>query len=70
MYPTVALGYNSLKNVTRASCTTLTATVPPGIAPGGYDVYVIQPNMQSGVLMGAFTVWGRIHLPVVLKEWG
>jgi hypothetical protein len=56
MYPTVALGYNPLKNVTLPSSTALIATIPPGIAAGVYDVLVIQPNMQSGGMTDAFTM--------------
>ena len=68
MDPTVALGYNLLENVTRPSSTTLTAIIPPGLAPGAYDVRVIQPNLQSGVLARALTVCGRVYLPVVLRD--
>ena len=69
MYPTVALGYYPLKNVTWLSSTVLTAAVPPGVVSGIYDVRVIQPNMQSGMLARALTIWGRIYLPVVLRVW-
>jgi len=65
MTPTVALGYNLLKNVTLLSSTTLTATIPPGIAAGVYDVRVIQPNMQSGVMNSAFTINDFYSLTVV-----
>jgi hypothetical protein len=64
MDPTVALGYNILHNVTRPSTTRLTATIPPGIAAGNHDVWLIQPNMQRGVLRDAFTVHGAYGVEV------
>ena len=67
MTPTVALGYNLLENVTLLNSVTLTATIPSGIAPGVYDLEVIQPNMQSGGLSDALTLLERVYLPVVLK---
>ena len=75
MRPTVALGYNPLKNVTLLSSTTLTATIPPGIAAGVYDVWVIQPNMQFGLMHDAFTMDNapgsetfEVYLPIILKN--
>lgn len=69
MHPTVALGYRPLKDVTWPSSTTLTAIIPPDLVPGTHDVCVIEPNMQSGVLTGAFNVWGTAYLPIVLRDW-
>jgi len=57
MTPTVALGYNLLENVTLPSSTTLTATIPPGIAAGVHDAWIIQPNMQFGMMNDAFTMY-------------
>jgi hypothetical protein len=68
MYPTVALDYHLLQNVTWPGSTTLTATIPPGVVPGVHDVRVIQPNMQSGVLTRALTMWGKVYLPMILKN--
>jgi NADH dehydrogenase [ubiquinone] 1 alpha subcomplex assembly factor 1 len=70
MQPTVALGYHPLQGVTRPTSTTLTAIVPAGIPSGVYDVWVIQPNLQSGVMSRAFSVGGKIYIyiPVVLKN--
>ena len=65
----MALDYNLLKNVTLPSSVTLMATIPPGIAPGVHDIQVIQPNMQSGRLARAFTMWGKTYLPAILKNW-
>jgi hypothetical protein len=70
MRPTVALGYHPLQDVTRPTSTTLTATIPPGIPDGVYDVWVIRPNLLSGVMSRAFSVGGKIYIyiPVVLKN--
>jgi len=53
--PTVTLGDTALTNVTRASSTTLTATVPSGIDPGTYDLTVVNPD-GSDTMAEAFTV--------------
>ena len=39
--------------------TTITATVPPGIAAGVYDLIVTNPDGQSAILPEAFTVTGE-----------
>lgn len=54
--PTVTLGDTALTNVTRASSTTLTATVPSGIKPGVYALTVVNQDSGFGTLTGAFTV--------------
>ncbi len=56
--PTARLGFVALQNVTFVNATTLTATVPAGIAAGIYDLYVTNPGPPdpTGVLTNAFTV--------------
>lgn len=44
------------------------ATIPSGIAPGVHDIQIIQPNMQSGRLAGAFTMWGKTYLPATITD--
>jgi hypothetical protein len=69
MTPTVALGYYLLEDVTLAISTTIQATIPPGIPPDVYDVFVIQPNMQSARWSNALTTFRKIYLPIVLRSW-
>lgn len=52
----VLLGDHSLQNVVRASATRLYADVPAGLPSGTYDVVVIDPRGNRGVLRGAFTL--------------
>lgn len=56
--PGVWLGVVALQDVTFIDGTTLTATVPAGIAAGTYDLYVSNPGplAPTGVLNNAFTV--------------
>ena len=56
----MALGATPLTSVTLVDATTLTATVPWGIAPGTYDLTVTDPDGGSGSLSGAFTVGAGI----------
>ncbi len=54
--PTIALDTTPLTAVTFVSDTTLTATVPSGMAPGLYGLTVTNPDSGSATLTGAFTV--------------
>ncbi len=54
--PTVTLGATLLTAVTFVNDTTLSATVPAGLAPGLYDLTVTNPDSGSATLTGAFTV--------------
>ena len=54
--PIAYLGSTVLENVTWVNSTTLTATVPWGLAPGVYTITIINPDSQSSVLPNAFTV--------------
>ncbi len=54
--PTVTLGTTPLGAVVVQSSTTLTATVPQGMAPGLYDLTVTNPDGGTATLPGAFTV--------------
>ncbi len=56
--PTARLGVVSLLNVTYINATTLTATVPAGMAAGSYPLFVINPGPgnPTGSLPNAFTV--------------
>ena len=38
------------------------ATLPAGLAPGTYDVTVVNPDAQAGVLPDGFTVTGVVAL--------
>jgi photosystem II stability/assembly factor-like uncharacterized protein len=58
--PTATLGSTPLTNVTFVDSTTLTATVPWGMSPGGYAVTVTNPDGGTGSLSGAFTVGAGI----------
>jgi hypothetical protein len=69
--PTVTVDTTPLINVTYVTSTTLTATVPAGIAPGTYDVTVTNPSPcnLSGTLPDGFTVMYYVYLPVIVKEY-
>ncbi len=54
--PTVTLGATLLTAVTFVSETTLTASVPSGMAPGVYTLTVTNPDTGTSSLSGAFTV--------------
>jgi serine protease AprX len=58
--PVVMLGSTPLLSVTYASSTTLAAVVPAGLAPGIYDLMVVNRDCQAGVLAGAY---GACDLP-------
>lgn len=53
--PTVRLGSITLPDAGWVSSTTLTATVPWGLAPGVYTLTVVNPDEQAGSLPNAFT---------------
>jgi hypothetical protein len=53
---TATLGTTPLTAVIVQSDTTITATVPSGLAPGLYDLTVTNPDTGSAILSGAFTV--------------
>ena len=54
--PTVSLGSTALTGVTWVNSTTLTATVPWGLNPGGYPLTVVNPDGGSVTLSNAYTV--------------
>jgi len=54
--PQVKLGSTTLQNVVMDSSTQLRATVPAGLAPGTYDLNVINPDGKTVILAGAYTV--------------
>ena len=61
-----------LSNVTYIDATTLSAIVPAGLAPGEYDLTVINGDCQSATLSDAYLVdpsieWHSLHLPLILK---
>ena len=55
-----------LENVAFVSATSLTASVPSGLAPGSYDVAVEDPDHCAGILVGAFKVVAN-QVPEVLS---
>lgn len=54
--PIVLIGNTPATNVTCIDSNTLTAEVSRGIPPGTYDVRVVNPDFQFGVLPDGFTV--------------
>jgi hypothetical protein len=69
---TAMLNYTVLSDVTYIDATTLLATVPVGLAPGAYDLTVINGDCQSATLNSAYIVDPTIevhilYLPVLLK---
>ena len=54
--PQVIIGTTSAKNVAFVDGTSITATVPAGMAAGTYDITVTNPNGLSGPLASAFMV--------------
>jgi hypothetical protein len=52
----VITGFVSLTDVTWVNDTELTATVPAGLVPGTYNLYVSNPGGESATLNNAFTV--------------
>jgi serine protease AprX len=72
--PAVAAMLNdtTLSNVIYLDATTLSAVVPAGLAPGVYDLTVINGDCQSNTLDNAYLVDPSIHvypfyLPVILR---
>jgi hypothetical protein len=68
--PSLRLGDTWLVNVTLVNSTTLTATVPPGMLPGVYDLTLYNGDCQEATLENAFTVGEAsfiAHLPIVSK---
>jgi hypothetical protein len=61
-----------LANVTYVDATTLSALVPAGMAPGVYNLTVINGDCQSATLSNAYTVdpsiqWHYFYLPLILR---
>ncbi len=54
--PTSYLGSTALMGVTWVSSSSITATVPWGMDPGGYTLTVVNPDGGTGSLTNAFTV--------------
>jgi photosystem II stability/assembly factor-like uncharacterized protein len=54
--PTVSVGSTALTSVAWVNGTTLTATVPWGLNPGGYALTVVNPDGGSVTLPNAYTV--------------
>jgi photosystem II stability/assembly factor-like uncharacterized protein len=54
--PTAYLGSTALMDVTWVNSTSMTATVPWGLDPGGYTLTVVNPDGGTGSLGNAFTV--------------
>ncbi len=50
------------------SSSTLTATVPPLLAPGTYTLTLRNPDGQIATLPNAFTVPFSLYLPIVVKD--
>jgi PKD repeat protein len=66
--PVVLLDNTLLLSVTYVSSTTLTAVVPAGLAPGVYDLTVINGDCQDDTLPAAFTVESCPPLSVSLAS--
>jgi PKD repeat protein len=66
--PFVQLDGTLLLSVTYVSSTTLTAVVPAGMAPGVYDLMIINPDCQDDILLDAFTVIGQCISPTVILD--
>jgi hypothetical protein len=69
---TAMLDGTMLSDVTYIDANTLSATVPEGLAPGAYDLTVINGDCQSAILNGAYTVDPTIevytyYLPIILQ---
>ena len=61
-----------LSNVTYVDAATLSAVVPAGLAPGVYDLTVINGDCQSATLSNVYTVdpsiqWHFRYLPLILR---
>jgi hypothetical protein len=67
--PFVRIGEWYLASVHFVSTSTLTATVPAGLDAGTYDVTVENPDGQSATLTDAFTLIGKVYLPIILKSY-
>lgn len=58
-----------LAGVHFVSASTLTGTIPAGLDAGTYDVTVENPDGQSATLTDAFTLIGKVYLPIILKSY-
>ncbi|GIK38103.1 MAG: hypothetical protein BroJett011_19360 [Chloroflexota bacterium] len=71
----VKLGQQTLTEVTFVSVQMLKGVIPANLAPGFYDVRVINPDSQTDTLPQAFKIETRvaiqsIFLPLIIKESG
>lgn len=64
--PTVRLRRNVLQ-VQRIDEHTLRATVPEGLWPGVYDLWVANPGGQEGALPGGLTIGQQCYLPAIAQ---
>jgi hypothetical protein len=67
--PFVRIGEWYLAGAHFVSTSTLTGTIPAGLDPGTYDVTVENPDGQSATLTDAFTLIGKVYLPIILKSY-
>ena len=67
--PLVRIGEWYLAGVFFVSSSTLTGTIPAGLDAGTYDVTVENPDGQSATLTDAFTLIGKVYLPIILKSY-
>lgn len=67
--PAAQAGNTALLNVQRLNDTTLRATLPTGLSPGKYDIWVINPGGQDNVLPGGLQVGKLVYLPTILKQY-
>ena len=66
--PTVSLNNIVLSDVHLINPNTISATLPAGIPVGDYDVWLSNPNGQSGVLLHALHVGRPLYLPTVMVD--
>lgn len=61
----VRLGNTQLGGVTWVDAQTLQADLPPGLAPGLYDLWVVNPDGQAAMLVNGLRIGWAVWLPRV-----
>jgi hypothetical protein len=65
--PTVFIGNLPASNIEYINDHTLTATLPDLLTPGYYDIWVINPGQQRGVLMRGLMLGRLVHIPQIWR---
>ena len=63
--PTIRIHNTTIESVQWVSSTLITAQIPANLAPGIYDVWVVNPGGQANVLSNAVKIGKQTYLPII-----